>query len=595
MSLDCPKHTKNSNLSLRSKRCSESSTFRPTFGNRGKEPFVSIEKDTRKRDLFAALSGLAESPPRFFPFVTEIRCGFDPTEYDEAAGLSRVELRSRLTELDALIASLTLKRQSLQAASDAIIYPVLSLPLEITAEIFVRCLPAATYVSPSISDAPLLLTQVCHQWREIALGTPTLWQSLAFKDQDVSTKLLTLWLSRSGVLPISLSVTCWDKLRTGALFAAALQFVDRWCDMKFGLPLSSFSKLDLRNEPLPNLRTLRLDYVSQSSDDIVSDIVSISHAVALREAYVTTHPEVIVDLPWAQLTALTLKKGVELHAALTLLETCTNLVTLDISTADDSIASSMLVTMDSVKTLTCNLGSSEPDSSCILDHVILPNLTRLSVQNLSHPRHAPTLKNFIHRSACSFQFFAASFSRDMTADTFLECLRVLPDSISELELTSPRGEFTRGIFSTLAPDTVLPRLRTLRLHGRGVLSDDEYEDLVDMVQVRRARSPPSLDLVSLHLWLFSNHPRMMPSNLRIVQLKALTSRFSGLKIKFLLSKRVPYGRSTHVVLDNTDSGEILLVCLVDVTKARRTDIPCTDTSTQRESGRNAGAGCGTTC
>ncbi|KAJ6533078.1 hypothetical protein B0H19DRAFT_884848, partial [Mycena capillaripes] len=84
-------------------------------------------------------------------------------------------LRSRISELDALIASLTAERQRLQAESDAIVYPVLSLPPEITMEIFSCCIPSESNPRPSPTEAPLLLAQICRQWREVALHTPALW------------------------------------------------------------------------------------------------------------------------------------------------------------------------------------------------------------------------------------------------------------------------------------------------------------------------------------------------------------------------------------------------------------------------------------
>ncbi|KAJ6514278.1 hypothetical protein C8R47DRAFT_917917, partial [Mycena vitilis] len=115
------------------------------------------------------------------------------------------DLRRQLSRLDTLIASLTAERQRLQAQSDPIVYPVLSLPTEITVEIFLRCLPTQPRL-PCPSVSPLLLTQICHHWREIALDTPGLWQSLIFRDHRVSVELLRLWLARSATLPLNFSL-----------------------------------------------------------------------------------------------------------------------------------------------------------------------------------------------------------------------------------------------------------------------------------------------------------------------------------------------------------------------------------------------------
>ncbi|KAJ7249720.1 hypothetical protein B0H12DRAFT_1019546, partial [Mycena haematopus] len=59
---------------------------------------------------------------------------------------------------------------------DSVVYPVLTLPPEITSEIFCHCLPTerqSDIVNPK--EAPLVLTQVCGLWRNIAISTPELW------------------------------------------------------------------------------------------------------------------------------------------------------------------------------------------------------------------------------------------------------------------------------------------------------------------------------------------------------------------------------------------------------------------------------------
>ncbi|KAJ7635282.1 hypothetical protein FB45DRAFT_681008, partial [Roridomyces roridus] len=82
-------------------------------------------------------------------------------------------LRARLFELDSLITALQAERDALQTESDAIVYPVLSLPPEITADIFEHCVVSRS--TPSPTQAPLLFMQVCREWRQVALASPRLW------------------------------------------------------------------------------------------------------------------------------------------------------------------------------------------------------------------------------------------------------------------------------------------------------------------------------------------------------------------------------------------------------------------------------------
>ncbi|KAJ7462107.1 hypothetical protein FB451DRAFT_1000064, partial [Mycena latifolia] len=77
----------------------------------------------------------------------------------------------------------TTTQRELQATAT---YPVLSLPVEITAKIFGHCLPLSEEFEhlwfskvPMAEElqeiAPLVFLGVCQSWRDIALGTPTLW------------------------------------------------------------------------------------------------------------------------------------------------------------------------------------------------------------------------------------------------------------------------------------------------------------------------------------------------------------------------------------------------------------------------------------
>ncbi|KAJ7751712.1 hypothetical protein B0H16DRAFT_1211046, partial [Mycena metata] len=53
------------------------------------------------------------------------------------------------------------------------VYPILTLPVEVTTEIFVHCLPENPILSGKL--APLLLGRICRKWRDIAYGHPRLW------------------------------------------------------------------------------------------------------------------------------------------------------------------------------------------------------------------------------------------------------------------------------------------------------------------------------------------------------------------------------------------------------------------------------------
>ncbi|KAJ6476461.1 hypothetical protein C8R47DRAFT_1290277 [Mycena vitilis] len=103
------------------------------------------------------------------------------------------------------------KRRELQIKLAEIVYPVLNLPTELILCIFVACLPDHGRVRPSAGAAPLLLAQICRQWREIALASCELWSSVDLaipKDCDRGgyTQLLETWLGRAKDRPLSFTL-----------------------------------------------------------------------------------------------------------------------------------------------------------------------------------------------------------------------------------------------------------------------------------------------------------------------------------------------------------------------------------------------------
>ncbi|KAJ7762570.1 hypothetical protein B0H16DRAFT_1231402, partial [Mycena metata] len=87
------------------------------------------------------------------------------------------------------------------------VYPILTLPVETTSEIFLHCLPDYA-IYPSGAVAPMLLGRICRQWRNIACGIPRLWATLMIHHQFGARKknqlLLREWLRRARTAPLSL-------------------------------------------------------------------------------------------------------------------------------------------------------------------------------------------------------------------------------------------------------------------------------------------------------------------------------------------------------------------------------------------------------
>ncbi|KAJ7825019.1 hypothetical protein B0H13DRAFT_2122996, partial [Mycena leptocephala] len=120
-----------------------------------------------------------------------------------------IDLRKRLAELDAQIAEQKcvlheLSRELYTTAK----FPVLTLPAELTAEIFGHCLPPSSNMGWYRS-----IDSVCRTWRDIALTTPKLWATLDVPFDILPPHLASTaasgedfigrWLARAGQVPLS--------------------------------------------------------------------------------------------------------------------------------------------------------------------------------------------------------------------------------------------------------------------------------------------------------------------------------------------------------------------------------------------------------
>ncbi|KAF7349646.1 F-box domain-containing protein [Mycena sanguinolenta] len=156
-----------------------------------------------------------------------IRGDGDVTAAALRAALANVEaelVRFQTYAVDYISALLKAKKDA-ELQLQKVVYPILSLPTEIIARIFVECLPEKSRRRFSRKHAPLLLMRVCRRWRDIAVSTSELWNFLRIRCLNVSLSsdktmlrggaLSTPWLSRAQSRPLSLTVYLDRKLLEG--------------------------------------------------------------------------------------------------------------------------------------------------------------------------------------------------------------------------------------------------------------------------------------------------------------------------------------------------------------------------------------------
>lgn len=97
--------------------------------------------------------------------------------------------------------------------SETPVPPLDCLPTELLSDIFEWCLPddASRRDAPLHRLAPWTLTWVCRQWRIVCLSNPKLWTRIKLghygSEPAGDEQILDLWLSRSSILPLHISLT----------------------------------------------------------------------------------------------------------------------------------------------------------------------------------------------------------------------------------------------------------------------------------------------------------------------------------------------------------------------------------------------------
>ncbi|KAL0067807.1 hypothetical protein AAF712_005247 [Marasmius tenuissimus] len=211
------------------------------------------------------------------PFAAVLDTNYAPSPQEIIRIKSVVlEPSKRLIELDEEISRLKADRERLQAfvnKHNTLLSPIRRLSTDMLIEIFTQCLPEG-FPTRDITQAPLLLTRVCRSWREMALETPKLWDTIHINlpiplnesDQGRYNLLLHArkdglesWLERSGAMPINVSVSMGlsgSQMRTPAWNTSPSFYRDIYRD--FGTLVSRYSS---------RWRTLTLTHVPDNIMD----------------------------------------------------------------------------------------------------------------------------------------------------------------------------------------------------------------------------------------------------------------------------------------------------------------------------------------
>ncbi|KAJ7102812.1 hypothetical protein C8R44DRAFT_808579 [Mycena epipterygia] len=345
-------------------------------------------------------------------------------------------------------------KSAAQRQLNSIFDPVARLPLEISSDIFIRCLPPIP--KPGASHVPMLLLNICNTWTDIALSTPALWASIHidFPRVDGFTKVFGMWLERARDRSLSISLHKSFDISVDALVWKHAYHIKNLAihSDQDDLSLSTGTGL------FPLLETLTIGGLR---DDSIG--------VGLRDD--------TDDLPLF-----------DCHQILDILHLAPNLVECTFNkffTYDRPIAE--IPVHLSLQHLRFADAADHPESNSILNYITLPTLQTLTLPIDNHS--GPGVISFFERSSPQLHDLVLVTHHPVDFIQVERCLRLLP-TLTTFEFHAPRT-LVNMLFIALAesPSGFLPNLRSMKIRDHMLLRSvpPSYETLLQALSGRRTK------------------------------------------------------------------------------------------------------------
>ncbi|KAJ7693874.1 hypothetical protein B0H17DRAFT_1277309 [Mycena rosella] len=204
--------------------------------------------------------------------------------------------------------------KTVQQQLDSLVYPVLTLPHEITSEIFVHCLPAKPSWLPNTTEAPLLLMHVCSAWRNIAGSTPALWSTFnialtaGIEPYPYFSEVAKAWLQRASHRPLSVKI--FGRVSQADNFGPFTETFRRHAagmqSLELYMEAVDFHRLYTGPLRFPMLQSLSIRLLENGEDvDAYEALEMFGDAPILHELLMGDVPRSFIILPWDQLTKFT--------------------------------------------------------------------------------------------------------------------------------------------------------------------------------------------------------------------------------------------------------------------------------------------------
>ncbi|KAJ7203840.1 hypothetical protein GGX14DRAFT_698921 [Mycena pura] len=342
-------------------------------------------------------------------------------------------LRAQLDEIDESMAALELQMTALRAQKERVLkdlgritYPVLTLPYEITVEIFLHFVSVMRQKSdrrPQPYYGLLKLASICQTWRAVTLSTCALWNDIVILDFDGvrdAGELLKFFLPHAGSLPLDLKIGLLrDESSMDTVISTLGLYSSQW--RRVDLSESSFTNsnlifpIDRFPSSLPSLESLTLHDFEVNSNSVSS----LHHAPQLRELGLGSSSWAIqLVFPFFnKLTKLVLDHYSDADL-LAVLPHALNLECLQLgSSAENTQFAPLSILLPRLHTFICG------DDASILHYLTLPVLERLQLQDYLSNEGVHAIRSCVAQSCSTIRTLNMI---QLAFDPAYDCLCSLP-------------------------------------------------------------------------------------------------------------------------------------------------------------------------
>ncbi|KAJ7236207.1 hypothetical protein C8J57DRAFT_1247989 [Mycena rebaudengoi] len=368
--------------------------------------------------------------------------------------------------------------------------PVGELPPEITSSIFLHCLPSHGHVLPSPSRAPLLLAQICRHWREVALLTGELWNSLylesihiivaqARNNWHVLLALIQTWFSRAKAAPLSLGLNCRFVEVSPALMEVVSSFAGQIQRLDLHLDLDQLR----HHRPFQTRRFPLLQHLATNAPEAEIGVV-LKDTPSLRELRLVASVRTSVIFLLPLLSWLEISAQISITTFLSVLNNFPVLSHFKYNLSEPDTNG-----VDGFMTQVFPRLSSLAGSAAAPCFITLPGLQALELPNFSDPDHVP---QFLARSSCTVDHLTLSME-EYYEDADGEQLRTWLTAFPALSVLRLRGYMRVDVLiACLASETsLMPRLAEITIDSsiRESNIDNNYDDALVSLLRHPRRSP----------------------------------------------------------------------------------------------------------